>query len=150
MPGRTLLFAESTYGPYRVVRIRNQNKGSDKQKQRRIELQETVDSIIESLPTGVAYYDSMDRLQVWNRLYEKGMPLQRGKTYTQLYTEWANKKHSTSEEIREAIKSGLANHKTLATTEFVSNGREYTNSRRRTNSGGTIMLVHDVTEIRQH
>lgn len=152
--GRDAVLHEFSYGDYRVVRLRDARQREEVQ-QRRVALEETVESLVESHPAAFAYFDEHERLVLWNKHFEAGyevetsQPLRRYQTHGEIFLNRARARYDSEADAQRAFQLGRKWFLERKTNEVSAAGRESITRRRRTASGGTIVLIQDVTRIKQ-
>ena len=109
---------------------------------------------IEPMAEGIAYFDSEDRIIVWNQRYSELVDpagvLTAGKSYRTLLEDnvAAGAHPEAAGHEREWIEARLATRGDLGTDEHKNGERWVRAERRRTRDGGLVTVVMDVTEFR--
>ncbi|MFT4954513.1 MAG: signal transduction histidine kinase/CheY-like chemotaxis protein [Brevundimonas sp.] len=113
---------------------------------------------IDAMPDGLAFYDSHDRLVIWNARYAEINPeiadiLAQGATFRQIVQIGIDKGHYPEAEGREAewLEERLTARSRLscAIEQKTSDDRWLKVQDRRTADGGVVTLVNDITDLKR-
>ena len=113
---------------------------------------------IDAMPDGLAFYDSHDRLVIWNARYAEINPevseiLKQGATFREIVQTGIDKGHYPEAEGREAewLEERLTARARLscAMEQKTSDDRWLRVQDRRTADGGVVTLVNDITDLKR-
>jgi len=113
---------------------------------------------IDAMPDGLAFYDSHDRLVIWNARYAEINPeiadiLKRGATFREIVQTGIDKGHYPEAEGREAEwlneRMTARTHLSCAMEQKTSDDRWLRVQDRRTADGGVVTLVNDITDLKR-
>jgi signal transduction histidine kinase/ActR/RegA family two-component response regulator len=113
---------------------------------------------IDAMPDGLAFYDSHDRLVIWNARYAEINPeiadiLIQGATFRQIIQAGIDKGHYREAQGREAEwldeRMTARSRLSCAMEQKTSDGRWLKVQDRRTADGGVVTLVNDITELKR-
>ncbi|MFN4296829.1 MAG: response regulator [Brevundimonas sp.] len=113
---------------------------------------------IDAMPDGLAFYDSHDRLVIWNARYAEINPeiadiLKQGATFREIVQIGIDKGHYPEAEGREADwlneRMTARSHLSCAMEQKTSDDRWLKVQDRRTADGGVVTLVNDITDLKR-
>ncbi|MFN3815190.1 ATP-binding protein [Brevundimonas sp.] len=113
---------------------------------------------IDAMPDGLAFYDSEDRLVIWNARYAEINPeiadiLKQGATFREIVQTGLDKGHYPEAEGREVEwldeRMTARSHLSCAMEQRTSDDRWLKVQDRRTADGGVVTLVNDITDLKR-
>ncbi|HYG27623.1 MAG TPA: MHYT domain-containing protein [Caulobacteraceae bacterium] len=114
-------------------------------------------SVIQAMPEGLVYFDAADRCMMWNDCYEAilssyGVPVAQGDSYADLVSRFAEKALVSGAVGREnawlSERQAVAALAEATSEELMADGRWLRFQERRTDDGGRVGVLVDITDLK--